>query len=75
MLRGVGLFLIEFETQHSQLDEQNHTVDALPSTSLQNVLIPLISRVTVRRQVVDQQYQTQDHVEQTEEDTYFRKVV
>lgn len=50
----IRLFFIELKPEHSHLNDQNNRIDALSSSSLEQVLIPKWNGITIGCQVVSE---------------------
>jgi hypothetical protein len=66
---SVGLLLLELQSEHPQLDDQDGGIDAFSSSALQHVLIPRILAIAFRGEVVRNQRNTERYVGQAIEDS------
>jgi hypothetical protein len=51
----IGLFFVDFEANDGQLEEQDDGIDALATTSLEQIFIPMIGGVRGCLKIVDEE--------------------
>lgn len=66
---SIGLLLLQLQSEHSQLYDQDERIDALAPSALQDVLVPRVLTIAIRGQVVRYKGDAQCYIGQAVENS------